>query len=104
MFGSASVLRTIISVSALPLPIFKVRCVYYLTDPSRPQLKSGLIAKETFDRDILVGEIGDVIGGKIDPADPKNRSPDDITVFESLGIALQDLTAARAILENAAGK
>ena len=67
-------------------------------------MKSGQIDKATFEREILVGEIGDVIGGKVDPADPKNRSADDITVFESLGIALQDLTAARAILENAAGK
>ena len=72
-----------------------------LTDLSRPQIKSGQIDKETFEREILVGEIGDVIGKKIDPSDPKNRSADDITVFESLGIALQDLTAARAILENA---
>ena len=63
------------------------------------QLKSGEIDRAKFEREILVGEIGDVIGEKVDPADLRNRSDDEITVFESLGIALQDLTAARAILE-----
>ena len=63
------------------------------------QLKSGEIDRAKFEREILVGEIGDVIGEKVDPADPRNRSDDEITVFESLGIALQDLTAARAVLE-----
>lgn len=46
-----------------------------------------------------MGEIDDVIGKKVDPANPRNCSNDKITVFESLGIALQDLTAARAVTE-----
>ena len=58
-------------------------------------LESGAIDKEHFDNHILVGEIGDVLNGKINPVD--HRSDDDITVFESLGIALEDLTAAKAI-------
>ena len=58
-------------------------------------LASGAIDKDLFHKDILVGEIGDVLNGKINPAD--HRSDDDITVFESLGIALEDLTAAKAI-------
>ena len=64
-----------------------------------PQLKSGEIDREKFESEILVGEIGAVIGKTVDAADPRNRSADDITVFESLGIALQDLTAARAVLQ-----
>ena len=58
-------------------------------------LESGAIDKEHFDSHILVGEIGDVLNGKINPVD--HRSDDDITVFESLGVALEDLTAAKAI-------
>ena len=80
--------------------LFKIQCSLI---PSGSQIKSGQISKETFVKDILVGEIGAVIGGRIDPSDPKNRSADDITIFESLGIALQDLTAARAILDGGVG-
>ena len=50
-----------------------------------------------FHRDIYVGEIGEVLEEKIDPS--QHMSSDGITVFESLGVALEDLTAAKAIME-----
>ena len=42
----------------------------------------------------IAGEIGDVLGGRIGG----RRSPDDITVYKSLGHIAQDLAAARYLL------
>ena len=42
-------------------------------------------------------EIGDVLTGKA----PGRQSPAEITVFDSTGIALQDLASAAVILEKA---
>jgi ornithine cyclodeaminase len=41
----------------------------------------------------LLGELGEVLLGKV----PGRMSPDDITVYESLGVAIEDLAAAHAI-------
>jgi ornithine cyclodeaminase len=41
----------------------------------------------------LVGEVGDVFLGRI----PGRRSPNEITLYESLGVAVEDLAAAHAI-------
>lgn len=43
------------------------------------------------------GEIGAVIAGSL----PGRTSPEDITIFDSTGLALQDLASAAAILEQA---
>ena len=43
----------------------------------------------------IVGEIGDVLTGKA----PGRSSPDDITLFKSLGIAIEDLASAHRIYE-----
>jgi ornithine cyclodeaminase/alanine dehydrogenase-like protein (mu-crystallin family) len=45
----------------------------------------------------LLGELGQVLLGKI----PGRLSPDDVTVYESLGIAIEDLAAAYAIHQRA---
>ena len=52
-------------------------------------LKEGLITEEH-----LLGEIGEVIAGKIEG----RLSKDDITIFEALGMAAEDLAAADYIL------
>jgi alanine dehydrogenase len=41
----------------------------------------------------LIGEVGDVFLGRI----PGRRSPDEVTLYESLGVAVEDLAAAHAI-------
>jgi ornithine cyclodeaminase/alanine dehydrogenase-like protein (mu-crystallin family) len=41
----------------------------------------------------LVGEVGEVFLGRI----PGRRSPDEVTLYESLGVAVEDLAAAHAI-------
>ncbi len=45
--------------------------------------------------DHLVGEIGEVLTGKA----PARTSPDEITLFKSLGIAIEDLASAHRIYE-----
>jgi ornithine cyclodeaminase len=45
----------------------------------------------------IVGELGEVLLGKA----PARRSPDEITLFKSLGISIEDLAAAHYILQKA---
>jgi ornithine cyclodeaminase len=47
--------------------------------------------------DHLAGEIGDILSGKV----PGRRSPDEITLFKSLGLAIEDLAAARHVARKA---
>jgi ornithine cyclodeaminase len=58
-----------------------------------------LIAKQegAIGDDHIVGELGELLLGKI----PGRRSRDEITLFESLGIAVEDLASADLILRNA---
>jgi ornithine cyclodeaminase len=48
------------------------------------------LAEGAIGRDHLVGEIGEVLIG----ACPGRRSPEEITVFDSLGIAVEDVAVA----------
>ena len=48
--------------------------------------------------DCIVGEIGDVLLGRT----PGRQSPEEITLFESLGIAVEDVAAARYVWRKAA--
>lgn len=45
----------------------------------------------------ILGELGEVLAG----AAPGRRSPDDVTVFKSLGIAVEDLASAHHVLARA---
>ena len=47
--------------------------------------------------DHIVGEIGDILAGRV----AARRSPDEVTLFKSLGIAIEDLAAAHHIHERA---
>ncbi len=53
------------------------------------------IANGEVTADILKGEVGDVFLGKLEG----RTSPDEITIFESLGIAMEDLAAANFVHE-----
>ena len=53
----------------------------------------GLIGEEH-----LLGEIGEVLAGRI----AGRRSPEELTIFKALGIAVEDLAAAHRVLERAA--
>ena len=50
-----------------------------------------------FDESHICGELGDVVLGRI----PGRQSPDEITYFKSVGIAVQDAMAAQVALNNA---
>lgn len=45
----------------------------------------------------IVGEIGDVLTGRA----PGRRAPDEITLFKSLGLAVEDVAAARLVYDRA---
>jgi ornithine cyclodeaminase len=51
---------------------------------------AGLVGEEH-----LLGEIGEVMAGTL----PGRRAPDDVTIYKSLGSIVQDLAAARYILD-----
>lgn len=53
------------------------------------------IAEERFDAGHVRGEIGDVISGRV----PPRRSDDDVVVFKSLGLAVEDVAAASLVLQ-----
>ncbi len=55
-------------------------------------LKAGII-----DEGHLAGELGDVVGG----AAAGRMTPGDVTIFKSLGMAVEDITAAHLVLERA---
>ena len=50
-----------------------------------------------FNESHIVGELGELVSGKI----PGRQSPDDITYFKSVGVAVQDAMAAQVALTNA---
>ena len=52
-------------------------------------------AEGLFGDEHLVGEIGDVLTGKV----PARTSPEEITLFKSLGIAIEDLASAHRVYE-----
>lgn len=54
-------------------------------------------AEGLIDDDHIVGEIGEVLTGKV----PARAAPDEITLFKSLGIAIEDLAAAHHVYEAA---
>ncbi len=61
-----------------------------------------LLAKEegAVGDDHIQGELGDVLLGKV----PGRRSADEITLFKSLGLAVEDLAAAQVIVGKAAAQ
>jgi ornithine cyclodeaminase len=48
----------------------------------------------------VVGELGDLLAGKIEG----RRTPEEVTIFESLGIAIEDVATARYLNEQAAAR
>jgi ornithine cyclodeaminase/alanine dehydrogenase-like protein (mu-crystallin family) len=56
------------------------------------------IKEGAFDASHIAGELGDVFGGRI----PGRQSASDITIFKSLGMAVEDVAAARLAFDRAA--
>ncbi len=55
------------------------------------------IKEGAVDASHIAGELGDVFGGRV----PGRRSADEITIFKSLGMAVEDVAAARLAFERA---
>ena len=55
------------------------------------------INEGAIDASHIAGELGDVIGGRI----PGRRDPREITIFKSLGMAVEDVAAAHLAFERA---
>ena len=55
------------------------------------------IKEGAFDASHIAGELGDVFGGRI----PGRQGPSEITIFKSLGMAVEDVAAARLAFERA---
>jgi ornithine cyclodeaminase len=51
----------------------------------------------TLGREVIAGELGEVLLGRV----AGRRDPDEITVFKSLGLAIEDVAAAGHVLERA---
>jgi alanine dehydrogenase len=58
------------------------------------------IAEGALEASAIVGELGEVFAGRA----PGRTSPRDVTIFKSLGMAVEDLAAARLAFERAAGR
>jgi alanine dehydrogenase len=58
------------------------------------------IKEGAFDASHLAGELGDVFGGRI----PGRRNDAEITIFKSLGMAVEDVAAARLAYERASAR
>lgn len=51
------------------------------------------LAEGAISEDHIAGELGEVVIGRV----PGRRAPEEITLFESLGLGIEDLAAARAV-------
>jgi ornithine cyclodeaminase/alanine dehydrogenase-like protein (mu-crystallin family) len=58
------------------------------------------IAEGALDASAIVGELGEVVAGRA----PGRTSPREVTIFKSLGMAVEDLAAARLAYDRAAGR
>ena len=75
------------------------RVVCDLTDACRAEAGDFIIPVQAgaWSWDKVAGDLGDVILGKV----PGRTSPEEITLFKSVGLAIQDVSAARAVYDEA---
>ena len=81
------------------LTVQKSRIVCDLTAACRAEAGDFILPAEAgeWSWDRVAGDLGDVVNGKV----PGRTSRDEITLFKSVGVAIQDLCAAKCVLENA---
>jgi ornithine cyclodeaminase len=85
---------------AEPGVIRDARCFYDFRDSALALAGEFLAARQAglIDDDHLVGSVGDVIEAIV----PGRRSPDEVTLFKSLGMIVQDMVAADHVAAEAA--
>lgn len=81
------------------LTVQKSRIVCDLTSACKAEAGDFIIPAQAgeWSWDRVAGDLGDVVTGKL----PGRTSPDEITLFKSVGLAVQDMSAARAVYDRA---
>jgi ornithine cyclodeaminase/alanine dehydrogenase len=81
------------------LTVQKSRIVCDLTAACRAEAGDFILPAEAgeWSWDRVAGDLGDVVNGKV----PGRTSRDEITLFKSVGLAIQDMSAARAVFDEA---
>lgn len=81
------------------LTVQKSRIVCDLTSACKAEAGDFIIPAEAgeWSWDKVAGDLGDVINGKV----PGRTSRDEVTLFKSVGLAVQDMSAARAVFDEA---
>jgi ornithine cyclodeaminase/alanine dehydrogenase len=81
------------------LTVRKSRIVCDLTSACKAEAGDLIIPAEAgeWNWDKVAGDLGEVIAGKI----PGRTSPEEITLFKSVGLAVQDMSAARVVYDQA---
>ena len=82
-----------------------VRCARFFVDYRESAFAQAgelltAISENAVDRNHVLAEIGEVLLGEVEG----RSSPADITIYKSLGVAAQDLAAARYVFDTAAAK
>lgn len=82
-----------------PLTVRKSRIVCDLTSACRAEAGDLIIPAEAgeWSWDQVAGDLGDVINGKV----PGRTARDELTLFKSVGLAVQDMSAARVVFDEA---
>ncbi len=79
------------------------RCRVWVDSEEASDVEAGdillAIAEGRITRDHVIGELGAVAGGA-----PGRRSTDEITMFKSLGLAVEDVATARLVVDRAKGR
>lgn len=73
------------------------RCRIYVDSRAAAEQESGDVIAAGVER--VIGEIGEVVSGAV----PGRSSPDEITLFKSLGLAVEDVVAADLVYRKARG-
>ena len=96
---SASWYRYSSSEENCRLPFKKSRVVCDLTGACRAEAGDLIIPADAgeWGWDKVAGDLGDVVTGKV----PGRTSRDQITLFKSVGLAIQDMSAARVVFDEA---
>jgi ornithine cyclodeaminase/alanine dehydrogenase len=81
------------------LTVQKSRVICDLTSACKAEAGDLIIPAEAgeWNWDKVSGDLGEVIAGKV----PGRTSPDEITLFKSVGLAVQDMSAARVVYDRA---
>jgi ornithine cyclodeaminase/alanine dehydrogenase len=79
--------------------VLRSRIICDLTDACKAEAGDFILPAEAseWSWDKVAGNLGDVVLGKV----PGRTAPDDVTLFKSVGLAIQDMSAAKMVFDEA---